>query len=98
MLRYSPKTVKICFGLQTWGGIVSRLTSPCAGHVIDCMKSKQRHLGVFQLHDTHSTDKTGSNVGMGKHTCGRIHTDERPRVKTVLVPDMLVVLIILCES
>jgi hypothetical protein len=44
------------------------------------------------------TDKTHSDVGMGKHTCSCIHTDERPRAKTVLVPDMFVVLFILCEK
>jgi hypothetical protein len=49
----------------------------------NCMMPIARFLG---------TDKTDSNVGMGKHTCSSIHTDERPRAKTVLVPDMFVVL------
>jgi hypothetical protein len=44
------------------------------------------------------TDKTYSNVGMDKHTCSNIHTDERPHAKTVLVPDMFVVLFIFCEK
>jgi len=44
------------------------------------------------------TDKTHSNVGMGKHTCSSIQTDGRPRAKTVLVPDMFIVLFILYEK
>lgn len=44
------------------------------------------------------TGKTYSNAGMGKHTCSNIHTDELPRAKAVLVPDMFVVLFIFYEK
>ena len=44
------------------------------------------------------TNRSDSNVGMGKHTCSSVHTDERPRAKRVLVPDMFVVLFIFYEK
>lgn len=44
------------------------------------------------------TDKTDSNVGMGKLTCSSIHTEDRPRAKTVFLPDMLIVLFIFYEK